>query len=206
MWISKKSESHKDKRSIADCSEATMCFIMSRDHQLLLSGRRRKKNHYAQFRLGAKLTILRLKGWKSLRLQHIWAATAGCDVGQRDWCVRVYYFLTVQAFTHAFTSVCPSLQEHSGENGGGSQVLSDCEDFKQEQSRISRLERQAQDFLNAVFHRKGNTKTHTHTHTHTLHQSLHFSFHIASGRRYLEYLSMSRGVFQKIWLILQGNQ
>uniref|UniRef100_A0AAX7VHY4 HTH psq-type domain-containing protein n=1 Tax=Astatotilapia calliptera TaxID=8154 RepID=A0AAX7VHY4_ASTCA len=29
-----------------------------------------------------------------------------------------------------------------------------CEDFKQEQSRISRLERQAQDFLNAVFHRK----------------------------------------------------
>ncbi|XP_041640097.1 ligand-dependent corepressor [Cheilinus undulatus] len=35
-----------------------------------------------------------------------------------------------------------------------SQVLSECEDFKQEQSRISRLERQAQDFLNAVFHRK----------------------------------------------------
>ncbi|KAF1394613.1 hypothetical protein PFLUV_G00002870 [Perca fluviatilis] len=36
---------------------------------------------------------------------------------------------------------------HSVEKGGGSQVLS-------EQSRISRLERQAQDFLNAVFHRK----------------------------------------------------
>lgn len=43
------------------------------------------------------------------------------------------------------------------ENGGGSHVLSECEDFKQEQSRISRLERQAQDFLNAVFHRKGTT-------------------------------------------------
>lgn len=46
------------------------------------------------------------------------------------------------------------VKEHSGENGGGSHVLSECEDFKQEQSRISRLERQAQDFLNAVFHRK----------------------------------------------------
>ncbi|TMS23298.1 Ligand-dependent corepressor [Larimichthys crocea] len=46
------------------------------------------------------------------------------------------------------------VKEHSVENGGGSQVLSKCEDFKQEQSRISRLERQAQDFLNAVFHRK----------------------------------------------------
>ncbi|XP_051241017.1 ligand-dependent corepressor [Dicentrarchus labrax] len=46
------------------------------------------------------------------------------------------------------------VKEHSVENGGGSQVLSECEDFKQEQSRISRLERQAQDFLNAVFHRK----------------------------------------------------
>ncbi|CAI5681343.1 unnamed protein product [Oreochromis niloticus] len=46
------------------------------------------------------------------------------------------------------------VKEHSVENGGGSHVLSECEDFKQEQSRISRLERQAQDFLNAVFHRK----------------------------------------------------
>lgn len=46
------------------------------------------------------------------------------------------------------------VKDHSVENGGGSQVLSECEDFKQEQSRISRLERQAQDFLNAVFHRK----------------------------------------------------
>ncbi|XP_029988488.1 ligand-dependent corepressor [Sphaeramia orbicularis] len=46
------------------------------------------------------------------------------------------------------------VKEHSVENGGGSQVLSECEDFKQERSRISRLERQAQDFLNAVFHRK----------------------------------------------------
>nr|XP_046230234.1 ligand-dependent corepressor isoform X1 [Scatophagus argus] len=46
------------------------------------------------------------------------------------------------------------VKEHRVENGGGSQVLSECEDFKQEQSRISRLERQAQDFLNAVFHRK----------------------------------------------------
>ncbi|KAF0036837.1 hypothetical protein F2P81_009711 [Scophthalmus maximus] len=46
------------------------------------------------------------------------------------------------------------VKDHSGENGGGSQVLSVCEDFKREQSRISRLERQAQDFLNAVFHRK----------------------------------------------------
>ncbi|KAL7403690.1 hypothetical protein ABVT39_003841 [Epinephelus coioides] len=46
------------------------------------------------------------------------------------------------------------VKEHSVEKGGGSQVLSECEDFKQEQSRISRLERQAQDFLNAVFHRK----------------------------------------------------
>ncbi|KAM6940185.1 ligand-dependent corepressor [Xenentodon cancila] len=45
-------------------------------------------------------------------------------------------------------------KEHSVENGGGSHVLSECEEFKQEQSRISRLERQAQDFLNAVFHRK----------------------------------------------------
>ncbi|KAM7419809.1 hypothetical protein PAMA_016756 [Pampus argenteus] len=41
------------------------------------------------------------------------------------------------------------VKEHSVENGGGSQVLSECEDFKQEQFRISRLERQAQDFLNA---------------------------------------------------------
>ncbi|XP_054459690.1 ligand-dependent nuclear receptor corepressor-like protein [Anoplopoma fimbria] len=39
------------------------------------------------------------------------------------------------------------VKEHSAEKGGGSQVLS-------EQSRISRLERQAQDFLNAVFHKK----------------------------------------------------
>lgn len=46
------------------------------------------------------------------------------------------------------------VKEHSVEKGGGSQVLSECEDFKQDQSRISRLERQAQDFLNAVFHRK----------------------------------------------------
>ncbi|XP_074542118.1 ligand-dependent corepressor [Halichoeres trimaculatus] len=46
------------------------------------------------------------------------------------------------------------VKDHGVENGGGSQVLSECEDFKQEQSRISRLERQAQDFLNAVFHRK----------------------------------------------------
>ncbi|KAI4795005.1 hypothetical protein KUCAC02_031702, partial [Chaenocephalus aceratus] len=37
--------------------------------------------------------------------------------------------------------------EHSAEKGGGSQVLS-------EPSRISRLERQAHDFLNAVLHRK----------------------------------------------------
>ncbi|XP_029917055.1 ligand-dependent corepressor [Myripristis murdjan] len=46
------------------------------------------------------------------------------------------------------------VKEHVVGNGGGSQVLSECEDYKQEQSRISRLERQAQDFLNAVFHRK----------------------------------------------------
>ncbi|CAM9327571.1 unnamed protein product, partial [Lampetra planeri] len=45
-------------------------------------------------------------------------------------------------------------KDHSAENSGGSPVLSEREDFKQEQSRISRLERQAQDFLNAVFHRK----------------------------------------------------
>ncbi|XP_076002946.1 ligand-dependent corepressor [Genypterus blacodes] len=46
------------------------------------------------------------------------------------------------------------VKEHSVENCAGSQALSECEDFKQELSRISRLERQAQDFLNAVFHRK----------------------------------------------------
>ncbi|KAG7486344.1 ligand-dependent corepressor-like [Solea senegalensis] len=46
------------------------------------------------------------------------------------------------------------VKDHSAENGGGSQELSECEDFKREQSRITRLERQAQDFLNAVFHRK----------------------------------------------------
>ncbi|KAM7009633.1 ligand-dependent corepressor [Tautogolabrus adspersus] len=46
------------------------------------------------------------------------------------------------------------VKDHDVDNGGGSQVLSECEDFKQQQSRISRLERQAQDFLNAVFHRK----------------------------------------------------
>ncbi|CAF91037.1 unnamed protein product, partial [Tetraodon nigroviridis] len=46
------------------------------------------------------------------------------------------------------------VKEHSAENGGGGSVLSECEDLKQEQSRISRLERQAQEFLNAVFHRK----------------------------------------------------
>ncbi|KAM4584619.1 ligand-dependent corepressor [Odontesthes bonariensis] len=45
-------------------------------------------------------------------------------------------------------------KEHSLESSGGSRVLSEFEDFKQEQSRISRLEKQAQDFLNAVFHRK----------------------------------------------------
>ncbi|XP_078804696.1 ligand-dependent corepressor isoform X2 [Oryzias latipes] len=45
-------------------------------------------------------------------------------------------------------------KEHGVENGAVSHALVDCEDFKQEQSRISRLERQAQDFLNAVFHRK----------------------------------------------------
>ncbi|XP_033947973.1 ligand-dependent corepressor-like [Pseudochaenichthys georgianus] len=39
------------------------------------------------------------------------------------------------------------VKEHSAEKGGGSQVLS-------EPSRISRLERQAHDFLNAVLHRK----------------------------------------------------
>ncbi|XP_034439326.1 ligand-dependent corepressor isoform X2 [Hippoglossus hippoglossus] len=44
------------------------------------------------------------------------------------------------------------IKDHAAEDGGGSQSLS--EDFKREQSRISRLERQAQDFLNAVFHRK----------------------------------------------------
>ncbi|KAF3688048.1 Ligand-dependent corepressor [Channa argus] len=46
------------------------------------------------------------------------------------------------------------IKEHRAENGGGSQVLSECEALKQEQSRISQLERQAQDFLNAVFYRK----------------------------------------------------
>ncbi|XP_029016022.1 ligand-dependent corepressor [Betta splendens] len=46
------------------------------------------------------------------------------------------------------------VKEHGADNGGGSQVLSECEALKQEQSRISQLERQAQDFLNAVFHRK----------------------------------------------------
>lgn len=60
--------------------------------------------------------------------------------------------------------VCVCVQERSTEKGGGGPVLSECEDLKQEQSRISRLERQAQEFLNAVFHRKG-TCTHTHTHT-----------------------------------------
>nr|XP_057902136.1 ligand-dependent corepressor [Doryrhamphus excisus] len=45
-------------------------------------------------------------------------------------------------------------KEHRAEFSAGSQVLSECDDPKQEQSRISRLERQAQDFLNAVFHRK----------------------------------------------------
>lgn len=54
-------------------------------------------------------------------------------------------------------TVC--VQEHRAEKGGGCLVLSECEDLKQEQSRVSRLERQAQEFLNAVFHRKG---THTH--------------------------------------------
>ncbi|KAF3852766.1 hypothetical protein F7725_006121 [Dissostichus mawsoni] len=42
---------------------------------------------------------------------------------------------------------CEPEEEHSAEKGGGSQVLS-------EPSRISRLERQAHDFLNAVLHRK----------------------------------------------------
>ncbi|CAB1417658.1 unnamed protein product [Pleuronectes platessa] len=46
------------------------------------------------------------------------------------------------------------IKDHAAEDGGGSQSLSECEDFKRELSRISRLERQAQDFLNAVFHRK----------------------------------------------------
>ncbi|XP_013884455.1 ligand-dependent corepressor, partial [Austrofundulus limnaeus] len=45
-------------------------------------------------------------------------------------------------------------KEHSVENGGVSHVLSVYEDLKQGQSQISRLERQARDFLNAVFHRK----------------------------------------------------
>ncbi|PWA29382.1 hypothetical protein CCH79_00013955 [Gambusia affinis] len=49
-------------------------------------------------------------------------------------------------------------KEHIVENGGGGHVLSECEDLKQGQSRISRLERQARDFLNAVFHRKGETR------------------------------------------------
>ncbi|XP_054634201.1 ligand-dependent corepressor [Dunckerocampus dactyliophorus] len=46
------------------------------------------------------------------------------------------------------------VKEHRAEVSAGSQVLSECDDPKQEQSRISRLERQAEDFLNAVFHRK----------------------------------------------------
>ncbi|XP_056136935.1 ligand-dependent corepressor [Lampris incognitus] len=47
-----------------------------------------------------------------------------------------------------------TVKEHVVGNGRGSQVLSECEDYKQEQFKISRLERQAQVFLNAVFLRK----------------------------------------------------
>lgn len=46
------------------------------------------------------------------------------------------------------------VKEHGVQNGAGGRALSECDDFKQEQTRISRLERQAQDFLNAVFHKK----------------------------------------------------
>lgn len=66
---------------------------------------------------------------------------------------------------YLLTGACVCVQDRSTEKGGGGPVLSECEDLKQEQSRISRLERQAQEFLNAVFHRKGTcTQTHTHTH------------------------------------------
>lgn len=53
-------------------------------------------------------------------------------------------------------------------------MLSECEAFKREQSRISQLERQAQDFLNAVFHRKGKPRTYV------PHQSFHVCFHVIS--------------------------
>lgn len=83
-----------------------------------------------------------------------------------------------------YTSVTQSfvcVQEQSTENGGGSQALSECEDLKQEQSRISRLERQAQDFLNAVFHRKGNTRTQRHFFSHAINR-----LYIPSGQRNLD--------------------
>lgn len=41
------------------------------------------------------------------------------------------------------------------------QVLSEADSFKQEQSNINKLEKQAEDFLNVVFYRKGKKLLHT---------------------------------------------
>lgn len=39
------------------------------------------------------------------------------------------------------------------------QVLSESEDLKQDTTKINRLEKQAEEFLNAVFYRKGESRT-----------------------------------------------
>lgn len=39
--------------------------------------------------------------------------------------------------------------------GLNNQVLSEADSFKQDQSNINKLEKQAEDFLNVVFYRKG---------------------------------------------------
>lgn len=52
---------------------------------------------------------------------------------------------------HIFISV----QENFGLDN---HVLSEADSFKQEQSNINKLEKQAEDFLNVVFYRKGKKK------------------------------------------------
>lgn len=118
------------------------------------------------------------------------------------WCEQNHWMLDVMTGAGGcvmvyLLTVC--VQEHRAEKGGGSLVLSECEDLKQEQSRISRLERQAQEFLNAVFHRKG---THTCTDVWTLTQMFeHFNLSIEDIWWIFLQNSSTQQTFNKKWAI-----
>ncbi len=80
-----------------------------------------------------------------------------CNGTILDFVMKYEYqiYMTFQIYFLSLILYIFSVQENLV--GLNNQVLSEADSFKQEQSNINKLEKQAEDFLNVVFYRKGKT-------------------------------------------------